>query len=193
MKSLIIVAGHAGSGKTELSRQISQYLSLPLLDKESLTRAFVEVLAISLTGDPQDRQSPQYLEHIRPLEYTALMETTWGILESGSHGVVVTAPFGKELFDSSWISSLEAKCKAQEVKLSIVWMYCDSDILKERILHRGAGRDAWKLQNWDEWSASLTIPDLRPQDFYVDNSTNPLHILSKKVKGISQIITSVSV
>lgn len=58
MKYLIIVAGHAGSGKTEFSGRISQQLSLPLLDKDTLTRAFVEVLANSLTGDPQDRQSP---------------------------------------------------------------------------------------------------------------------------------------
>lgn len=192
MKYLIIVAGHAGSGKTEFSGQISRHLSLPLLDKDTLTRAFVEVLANSLTGDPQDRQSPQYLEYIRPLEYTALMETTWDILETGSPGVVITAPFGKELFDPVWISALEAKCEAQGVKLSIVWMYCDSGILKERILHRGSGRDTWKLDNWDQWVSSLTMPALRTQDFYVDN-TNPLHILSQKVKGISQAITSVSV
>ena len=96
MKNVVIVAGHAGSGKTEFSKQMAVRTGWPLLDKDTLTRPLVESLAAQLVGDPHDRQSAAYLEMIRPLEYQSLLETMWEVLGFGAGGVVVTAPFVEE-------------------------------------------------------------------------------------------------
>lgn len=172
MKNIVIVGGHAGSGKTEFSKQLAVRTGWPLLDKDTLTRPFVEALAQNLAGDPHDRQSTDYLEKIRPLEYKALIDTMWEVLDFGAEGIVVSAPFVKELFDESWLEDVGFDCEVKGVNLTVVWVQCDPETLKGRIVARGAARDRWKLVNWAEWVRSLAEPPLRPSDLRVDNSAN---------------------
>lgn len=155
MKQLLIVAGHAGVGKSTYGKDLALKNNLALLDKNTLTQPFVESLMSRWMGDPHDRQSATYVDFVRPLEYTALMNTAWQMLESGTAGVIVTAPFVKELYDTQWVQELEDKCNSIECLLTIFWVTCDTDIQRKQITKRGAERDQWKLDNWDEWAASL--------------------------------------
>ncbi|MBG0738834.1 ATP-binding protein [Paeniglutamicibacter antarcticus] len=184
MKQVIIVAGHAGSGKTEFSKQIADRTGWPLLDKDTLTRPFVESLADQLVGDPNDRHSITYLEDIRPLEYQTLLETMWEILEYGARGVVVTAPFVMELFDANWLENFDFDCDLKDSQLTVVWVHCDDETLKGRIIERGAARDRWKILNWAEWVASLGVPSLRETDVHVDNSVESIASLSSSVDAL---------
>ncbi len=181
MKNIVIVAGHAGSGKTEFSKQVAARTGWPLLDKDTLTRPFVEALAGQLVGDPHDRQSTDYLEKIRPLEYRALLETMWEVLEFATAGIVVTAPFVKELFDEKWLDDVEFDCEIKGAKLTVVWVHCDPETLKGRIVARGAARDRWKLVNWAEWVGGLAEPRIRPMDVRVDNSAGSASSMSSVV------------
>jgi predicted kinase len=172
VKQIILVAGHAGSGKTEFSKQLAVKTSLPLLDKDTMTRPLVERLANHLSGDPYDRQSPAYLNQIRRLEYDSLFAVMWEMLESGSHGVIVTAPFVAELTNPKWVDDFVLNCDAHGCKLLIVWVHCDPAILKKRIVARCAERDRWKLDNWSRWVNSLITPELDKEipQLIVDNT-----------------------
>lgn len=79
----------------------------------------------------------------------------WEILEFGDKGVIVTAPFVKKLFEPNWIENFSSDCQKMEAVLTIVWIHCDKEILRERIASRGSSRDDWKLENWFEWASSL--------------------------------------
>ena len=73
--TLVVVAGHAGSGKTELAKILACRTRWALLDKDTLTRPLVEAHAALLCGDPDDRHTATYLQTIRPLEYRILLDT----------------------------------------------------------------------------------------------------------------------
>lgn len=190
MKNVVIVAGHAGSGKTEFSKQVAAHTGWPLLDKDTLTRPLVESLAAQLVGDPHDRQSAAYLEEIRPLEYQALLETMWEVLDFGAGGVVVTAPFVKELLDPNWIDDTDFDCDIKGARVTVVWVHCDRETLKSRIVNRGAARDRWKLVNWSDWVATLDEPMLRPSDVRVDNSADSVSSLSSAVNDLVGRLTN---
>ncbi len=77
---LILFAGHAGTGKTSLAKK-----ALPLiaertgedfffLDKDTVYGAFSSHMMGLLTGDPDDRDSPTYLQNIRDQEYAGLID-----------------------------------------------------------------------------------------------------------------------
>jgi branched-chain amino acid transport system permease protein len=75
MAKLIYFCGHAGTGKTTLARRAVARLhaatgeSFCLLDKDTLYGTFSARVMGLLTGDPNDRDSPTYLDHLRDQEY----------------------------------------------------------------------------------------------------------------------------
>lgn len=186
MKNVVIVAGHAGSGKTEFSKQLAAETRWPLLDKDTLTRPLVEELAHQLVGNRHDRQSPQYLETIRPAEYRALLATMWEVLEFGADGVVVTAPFVTELLHATWLEDLSFDCEMKDAVLTIVWVHCDPETLRGRLVARGAARDRWKIVNWSTWKESLEQPRLRASDVQIDNSAESTTPMSTSVRDLAR-------
>ncbi|WP_298210417.1 AAA family ATPase [Ferrimicrobium sp.] len=114
MQQIVLVAGHAGSGKTEFARQLALKTFWPLLDKDTMTGPLVEGLTVPVDGDPRDRHSPAY---IRRLEYQSLLAVMWEMLEFGSPGVIVTAPFVSELTNSIWVDEFLLDCTARRCSL----------------------------------------------------------------------------
>jgi predicted kinase len=157
VKQIVLVAGHAGSGKTEFARQLALKTSWPLLDKDTMSRPLVDGLAEPFSDDPRDGYGSAY---IRSLEYKSLLAVMWEMLDFGSHGVVVTAPFAVELSIPKWVGDFVLDCDTHNCKLLIVWVHCDPATLKERVVARGAERDRRKLANWPRWIDSLSTPEL---------------------------------
>lgn len=162
---LVLVGGYAGSGKTEFSRFLSDVTGWAFLDKDSLTRSIVERLLISLGSDPNDRQSELYLKEVRPLEYRCLMETAWDNLDVGTSSIL-SAPFIAELKDEAWFTRLENRCAAKGIDLAAIWVRCDPESMREYIEFRGAARDAWKLNNWEQYAAGIDT-DISPPTAHV--------------------------
>ncbi len=185
---VVLVAGYAGSGKSEFSRRVSEGLSWPLLDKDSISGPLVEGLISRITGDPNDRHSQQYLNLVRPLEYQALLDTTLDNVRAGM-SAVVTAPFLLELGNPQWVSSLRNMLKTLDAKLHIVWVDCDEHMMRARITQRGAGRDTWKLANWDEYVATVNPEPFRAAaDDVVDNTLEAFTSLEQAAsKFIAQV------
>ena len=68
------------------------------LDKDTLYGDYSSRVMQLLTGDPHDRDSPTFLEHLREPEYEGLLATARENLEIGVN-VVVCAPFSREVKD----------------------------------------------------------------------------------------------
>ncbi|MFI1828344.1 ATP-binding protein [Streptomyces sp. NPDC020412] len=121
--------------------------------------------------------------------------TGWPILDKGS----LTRPLvdqllialGGEAHDRSSelyrekVRPLEYRCRSKRVSVATIWVECDQDSMREYLEFRGAARDAWKLQAWDEYVAGLDMT-LRPQGphFVVDNRLGVAVALVDEAKDI---------
>lgn len=172
MPRLIFFCGHAGTGKTTLARRaIRAFMqdahqrcsgeSFCLLDKDTLYGDYSSAVMGVLTGDPDDRDSPPYLQHLRDPEYHGLLNTARENLGLGVNSIVV-GPLSREirahkLRDRAWLKV------GGDVDVRIVWVHLQEDEARRRIAARGNRNDAWKLAHWDEYRSRLFR--LSPQDY----------------------------
>ncbi len=180
---VVLIGGYAGSGKTELGRILARETGWPMLDKDTLTRPVVEVALEVLGCSPHDRESATYLDVIRPREYEALISAMTENVQCGT-SAIVTAPFIRELHDTAWINRATATCQDMNAALSIVWVHCDATTMHTYIRHRGAARDAAKLENWNAYLDTIDL-EFRPPvpHTVIDNSASvvPLQTQAKKL------------
>jgi predicted kinase len=162
MTHLIFFCGHAGTGKTTLARRLVPRLMRAtgepfcMLDKDTLYGAYSAAAMGALTGDPNDRDSPLFLQHLRDPEYRSLIDTARENLELGVSAAVV-APLSREvrdgrIFERAWLGI------GDEVTLRVVWVHVDEDVARERIVARGNPNDAYKLAHWDEYKSRRFVP-----------------------------------
>lgn len=167
---VVFVGGYAGSGKTELGRILCRATGWPILDKDTLTRPLVEMTLEAHDLSPHDRESPAYLELIRPAEYESLMAVVSENLACGT-SAIVTAPFLREFTDRAWLDRITATADAVGAAVTLVWVACDADSMRSYIRRRGAARDAAKLADWAGYLAGVDLA-LRPAAPHqvIDNS-----------------------
>ncbi|MFD3943605.1 AAA family ATPase [Streptomyces sp. NPDC058579] len=167
--SVVLVGGFAGSGKSEFAKFLGGLTGWPILDKDSLTRPLVDQLLIALGGEAHDRSSDLYREKVRPLEYRCLMEAAWDNVDCGI-STILDAPFISEFSQADWMQRFHNRCRSKRVSVATIWVECDPESMREYIEFRGAARDAWKMESWDDYLSSLNL-ELRPQGphFVVDN------------------------
>lgn len=152
--TIVVVGGYAGSGKTELGRILSRQTGWPVFDKDSATRAVVEVALQELGESPNDRESELYLTKVRPAEYEALRTLTAENVACGN-SAIMTAPFIKELSDPSWARTLAADAETLGATLRVVWIRCDAETMRTYLRRRGAARDSYKLAHWDDYLGNI--------------------------------------
>ncbi len=183
--SMVLVGGFAGSGKTEFARFLSAVTGWTILDKDTITRALVEQLLLAKGADANDRHTPFYVEHVRPFEYRCLVDSAVENLRCGV-STVVTAPFYREFADPDWYTRLENRCAAHRARLSAVWMKCDEASMRDYIAFRGAARDSWKLNNWQDYLATID-PSFEPpfNHHCVDNRLNAAVALADRARQIA--------
>jgi predicted kinase len=162
MTHLIFFCGHAGTGKTTLAKRLVPRLMRAtgepfcMLDKDTLYGACSAAAMGALTGDPNDRDSPFFLQHLRDPEYRSLIDTARENLELGVSAAVV-APLSREvrdgrIFERAWLGI------GDEVTLRVVWVHVDENVARERIVARGDPNDAYKLAHWDEYKTRRFVP-----------------------------------
>lgn len=153
---LVLVGGYAGSGKSEFGRILSTATGWPILDKDSATRPMVE-MALETLGLPiYDRESPTYLENIRPREYAGLMEAAKDISDCGI-SAIVTAPFLQEFADHNWLDRTRARFEKVGATMSIVWIKSDAETMAYYLRLRGAARDTVKMANWNTYLSEIDL------------------------------------
>lgn len=155
-----LIGGYAGSGKSEFSRVLSRLTGSAIIDKDTITRPAVERLLEELGRPAFDRESPTYLDQVRPLEYEALLNTIQENAEVGL-GTIGSAPFIREFQDAAWIDRVSTRLQEVGVGLTLVWVQCDTRTMLTYLKRRGAARDSTKLATWADYLAGVDL-DYRP-------------------------------
>lgn len=198
-KRLVLIAGVAGSGKTYIGKQITELLSNYIfLDKDTMTRFLVEELlhVLQVTNLPQadtsrgpdDRESTAYLQYVRPLEYECLMKQAFENIELGL-GVIATAPFWAEVNSDAWLTKASSQAEELDAKLKVVWVHTDPQTARSRLIDRGAGRDTWKLANWDRYLQMVDHDfQISYPHFRIDNSRVSVLPLSVQIERAREFI-----
>lgn len=167
MPRLIFFCGHAGTGKTTLAHRLigplMQRTGEPfcLLDKDTLYGRYSAAAMAALTGDPDDRDSPVYLAHLRDPEYRGLLDTARENLALGI-SVLVIGPLSREirahqLSDPEWLQVPAG------THVRIVWVTLPENEAHARIIARAHPNDAYKLAHWDEYRERRFAP--APADY----------------------------
>lgn len=180
---VVLVGGYAGSGKTELGRILARETGWPILDKDTLTRPVVEAALEMLGSSPNDRESELYRTKIRPREYEALMAAVTENVQCGN-SAIVTAPFIREFTELAWINRVQAQCAGMGAQLTLVWMNCDADTMHMYVRHRGAARDAVKLDDWDKYLSEIDVEFRPPVPHLVVDNCATSEPLQDQVPGL---------
>ncbi|CAG9169425.1 AAA family ATPase [Cupriavidus pampae] len=175
MPRLIFFCGHAGTGKTTLAHRLIGPLMAAtgepfcLLDKDTLYGRYSAAAMRAITGDPNDRDSPAYLDNLRDPEYEGLLDTARENLALGI-SVIVIGPLSREirahqLNDPQWLHVPAG------TTVSILWVHLPEDEAHARIIQRGNPNDAYKLAHWDAYRTRRFQPDAAdyPELIFFDN------------------------
>lgn len=163
---LILFAGHAGTGKSTLAKK-----ALPLLiektgedffflDKDTAYGAFSAHVMKLTTQNPNDRDSPFYLENLRDWEYKGLIDIARENLTLGVN-VILVGPFSREIQNGSMFDTKKLGIPPQTT-IQIAWIDLDESVAKQRMETRADPRDEWKLKHWDEYAKRRTEPPMHP-------------------------------
>lgn len=170
---LILFAGHAGTGKTTLAKQAVPLLAAKsgreflFLDKDTVYGAFSSHIMGLLTGDPDDRDSPTYLQHLRDREYAGLLDIARENLALGQ-SVLLVGPFTREILAGKFFQPAELGLPADTV-CRIAWIDLPSDEARRRIEKRNDKRDRWKLAHWDDYLKRRVEPPVHPALMRMEN------------------------
>lgn len=184
--SLTLIGGYAGSGKSEFANFLSSITGWPIFDKDILTRALVEQVLIAHGKPVHDRESPVYLEKVRPYEYRCLVESGRQNLRCGI-STILCAPFLREFRDPAWLARTRVACQQTGAELHVVWVRCDAESMFDYVTFRGAARDTWKLANWDEYLSGIDL-SFEPmcEHYVVENSMNAAVALADRAGEIAR-------
>ncbi|CAG7654750.1 AAA family ATPase [Paenibacillus allorhizosphaerae] len=192
MRKLVFFLGAAGAGKTSLAKALARRHRAAFFDMDTLLQPAAEAI-MTLSGlDPNDRDSPVYKTRCRDLGYRVTMDAALENLELGTDAFVI-GPFTKETGDPSWLeqelSRIGASLRDVDVKVAYVFLP-DEEHYRRRIEQRGRPIDAWKLDNWSEFSRSLALREIKwplheASILYFDNS-GPL--TEEKISRIERFV-----
>ena len=171
---LILFAGHAGTGKSTLAKK-----ALPLiikktgedfffLDKDTAYGAFSAHVMQLTTKNPNDRDSPFYLENLRDWEYQGLIDIARENLLLGVN-VILVGPFSREI-QSGRMFDPQALGVPPQTSIQIAWIDLEESEAKKRMEKRADPRDQWKLAHWDQYARRRTEPPRNALLHRFDNS-----------------------
>lgn len=160
MKSLILVTSPPACGKTFISKEIAQALKhVVYLDKDTLIVLSKQIFKVA--GEPYNRSSQFFEEHIRDYEYTAIVDLALEALEYEDQ-VLINAPFTREIRNTEYMQNLKEQARIKGAKLMVIWVETLPEICKQRMIERASDRDTWKLAHWEEYikGVNFEVPKL---------------------------------
>lgn len=163
MATALFILGHAASGKTTLARnwvksRLLKYEAWCMMDKDDSGDILAPELMKALGMNPYDRDSQEYKQKVRDLEYLACINVAKEQLKLGVN-VVFPGPWTKELKNETLFNPYDLGLP-ENTKIAAVYLDIPENILKERIEFRKNPRDKWKLNNWEEFALTLKRPNI---------------------------------
>jgi predicted kinase len=159
---LILFAGHAGTGKSTIAKK-----ALPIiiektgedfffLDKDTVYGSYSAHVMELTTRNPNDRDSPFYLQNLRDWEYRGLIDIARENLLLGVN-VILVGPFSSEIQSGKMFDPVALGIPAQ-TSIQIAWIDLPEEEAKTRMIKRADPRDEWKLAHWNEYAKRRIEP-----------------------------------
>jgi len=157
----LFVLGHAGTGKSFLTRHFIQRQQEEgrawcVLDKDVVSECWSGPFLETLGADPNDRDSPLFKDKVRDLEYASTLRIARDQLELGLN-VAFPGPWSREQASEALFSTQRLGLPP-DTQLRHVWLELPLDVRRDRIAKRADPRDAWKLAHWERYVEALKRP-----------------------------------
>lgn len=153
-----VVAGAPGAGKSTVAGLLAARLTPhpALLDKDTVYGSFVAAVLASAGRDHGEREGAWYDDNVKVHEYQGLTATA---REIRGHGcpVLLVGPFTGRIRDPAAWEAWCARLGGGEVRL--VWVSCDPEALRARLIARGSERDGAKLASYERF-----VERMRPDE-----------------------------
>jgi predicted kinase len=159
---LLLFAGHAGTGKTTLAKKALPLIvektgeSFFFLDKDTVYGAYSAHVMELTTNNPNDRDSPFYLQNLRDWEYAGLIAIAKENLQLGVN-VILVGPFSREIQTGRMFNPEELGVPSAS-SIRIAWIDLDENEARRRMEKRADPRDEYKLKNWDQYAKRRLEP-----------------------------------
>lgn len=137
-RSVFVVAGPAGSGKSTLGRALAGVTGAVVLDQDIATNPLMAQLAL-LAGAGNDLDHPALRGPVRQARYQCIVDVA---VDNGRLGrdVVMIAPFTAECTDrQSWLALTRQLAPAQ---VWLIWVTVPPEVALARRIRRNLARDA---------------------------------------------------
>ena len=173
MKKLILVTSPPACGKTFVTKKLAKAIpNCVYLDKDSLIVLSKQIFVVA--NQEYNRSSDFFEAEIRDYEYDCIMEIAMEALEYNDT-VFINAPYTREVRTPGYMENLRRQLLEKKgAELIVVWVQCDVEVCRQRMIARNSDRDTWKLENWDEYVKKLdfSVPTGIKNIFLFDNSSD---------------------
>lgn len=172
-KQIIIISGQPGTGKTTIGKHFAEYLDVGFFDKDIICDDFTFYIMSNIYGKNDDKDSDEYKNNIRNIEYKTISNIILSQLELNLSCVVV-APFTQEIkTDSHYFDHLEEQAKIRDYDVYFIHIRVDDEELKSRIVKRNKPEDKRKIENWSNYVQRFEENNLRtPVKVFVNTNIN---------------------
>ncbi|MFD0359925.1 AAA family ATPase [Nocardia sp. GCM10030253] len=164
-RGVVVVCGFPGSGKSTAATYLAAQVQAIVLDKDSFAPRLEQDVMRALGGDPFDRDSEVYRSVVSPGVYDGLIRMGLGI--GICHPVVLDAPFLSVIREAAVAGlrlgqHLRGRTRTPDsLVVHTIWLDSPAGRVKERMIDRGAERDAPKLADWDAYRSAVLDSGLR--------------------------------
>ena len=173
MKKLILVTSPPACGKTFVTKKLAKAIpNCVYLDEDSLIVLSKQIFVVA--NQEYNRSSDFFEAEIRDYEYDCIMEIAMEALEYNDT-VFINAPYTREVRTPGYMENLRRQLLEKKgAELIVVWVQCDVEVCRQRMIARNSDRDTWKLENWDEYVKKLdfSVPIGIKNIFLFDNSSD---------------------
>lgn len=192
MARALFILGNAGSGKTQLAKKWIRERnqkgeSWCLMDKDTIGEVLVKTILKSMNLDPNDRDSDEYRQYVRDLEYEACLNVAREQLRIGVN-VVLPGPWSKEIKNGDIFDNLKIGFP-EKTQTRHIYLDISEGELKYRIQLRNSARDVWKLNNWDTFKERLLKPEeIINRKIVTLNEKMQDYVMLNKIKHLYKIV-----
>lgn len=161
-KSLVIICGHEGSGKTYVTKTLEEMIPITCIDKDDISDIFTQ----SRNDDVHART--------RDLAYNVMYDVADQQLKEG-RSVILDAPFDADDFfpNEAWVKRMREIAERNNSKLKVVWCYADPETKLRRVKARASTREATRTDTEIRKLASkANIPNIPFDHIHLDTGTD---------------------